>query len=63
MGMFDLNNSCIEFRVHLMRKYWNKDNCLGNMIRLCYESFLVDVGLGGNVFCKDCKKLHHLAQS
>jgi hypothetical protein len=63
MGMFDLNNSCLEFKVHLMREYWNKDDCLGNMIRLCYESFLVDVGLGGNVFCKDYKKLHHLAQS
>ena len=33
------------------------------MIRLGYETFLVDVGLGGNVFSKDYKKLHHLAQS
>ena len=24
MGMFDLNNSCMEFKVHLMREYWNK---------------------------------------
>ena len=46
MGMFDLNNSCMEFKVHLMREYWNKDDCLGKMIRLAYETFLVDVGLG-----------------
>ena len=32
-------------------------------MRLGYETFLVDVGLGGNVFGKDYKKLHHLAQN
>ena len=25
IGMFDLNNSCMEFKIHLMREYWNKD--------------------------------------
>ena len=62
MGMFDLNNSCMEFKVHLMREYWNKDDCLGKMMRLAYEKFLVDMGLGGNVFSKDYKKLHKLAE-
>ena len=32
-------------------------------MRLAYETFLVDVGLGGNVFCKDYKKLHVLAEN
>ena len=62
MGMFDLNNSCMEFKVHLMREYWNKDNCLGNMMRLAYKTFLVDTGLGGDVFCRNYKRLHVLAE-
>ena len=62
MGMFDLNNTCMEFKVHLMREYRNKDNCLGNMMKLAYETFLVDTGLGGNVFCRDYKKPHRLAE-
>merc|ERR1712051_452618 len=55
IGMFDLNNSCMEFKIHLMREYWNKENCLGEMMRMAYETFLVDVG--GNVFCRNYKKL------
>ena len=62
MSMFDLNNSCMEFKVHLMREYWNKDNCLGNMIKLAYESFLIDTGLGGDVFSRDYNKLHILVE-
>ena len=31
------------------------------MIRLACETFLVDVGLGGDVFSKDYKKVHKLA--
>ena len=62
MGMFDLNNSCMEFKVHLVRNYWNKDNCLGNMMRLAYETFLVDTGLGGDVFCRNYQRLNQLAQ-
>ena len=62
MGIFDLNNSCMQFRINLMQKYWNKDNCLGKMIKLAYETFLVDVGLGGDVFSKDYKNLHKLAE-
>lgn len=60
--MFNLKNSCMEFKVHLMREYWNKDNCLGKMIKLAYETFLIDVGLGGGVFSKDYSKLHGLAE-
>ena len=62
MGMFNLNNICMKFTVHLMQEYWNKDNCLSNMMKLAYETFLVDTGLGGNVFCRDYKKLHILAE-
>ena len=52
----------MEFKVNLMRKYWNKDNCLGNMMKLAYETFLVDTGLEGDVFSRDYKKLHRLAE-
>ena len=60
--MFDLNNSCVEFKVHLMREYRNKDNCLGHMMKLVYETFLVNTGLGGNVCSHNYKKLHRLAE-
>ena len=60
--MFDLNNSCMKFKAYLMRKYWNKDNCLGNMMKLTYETFLVDTGLGGDVFSWDYKKLNRLSE-
>ena len=60
--MFDLNNSCVEFKLHLMREYWNKDNCLGKMMKLSYKMFVVDVEIGGDVFSKDYKKLHKLAE-
>ena len=62
MGIFDLNNSCMEFQVHLMREYWNKDNCFGNMMKLAYKTCLVDTELGGNVFSRDYKKLHRLVE-
>ena len=32
------------------------------MMRLAYETFLVDTGLGGDVFCRSYKKLHILAE-
>ena len=62
MGMFNLSNSCMEFKIHLMHEYWNKNNCLGNMMRLAYDMFLVNTGLGGNMFSRDYKKLHKLAE-
>ena len=32
------------------------------MMKLAYEIFLVDTGLGGDVFCRDYKKLHILVE-
>ena len=60
--MFDLNNSCMEFKIHLMCEYWNTENCLGNMVRLAYKICLIDTGLGRNIFGRDYKKLHKLAE-
>ena len=48
--MFDLNNSCMKFKVHLIHEYWNKDNCLGNMMNFVYKTFLVNTGLAREVF-------------
>ena len=62
MGMFELNNSCMEFKVLLMQEYWNKDNCLIKMMKLVYETFSIDTRLGGDVFSKDYNKLHRLAE-
>ena len=31
-------------------------------MRLAYETFLVDTGLGGDVFCRNYKRLHVLAE-
>ena len=62
MGMFDLNDSCMEFKIHLMREYWNRHDSLGTMMKVAYETFQVDVGLGGNVFSRDYERLCKLAQ-
>ena len=62
MGMFDLNDSCMEFKIHLMREYWNRHDSLGTMMKVAYETFLVIVGLGGNVFSRDYVTLQKLAQ-
>ena len=43
----------MAFKVHLMGEYWNKDNCLGSTMELDYKTFLVDTGLGGDIFCRD----------
>ena len=32
------------------------------MMRLAYETFLVDTGLGGDIFCRNYQKLHRLAE-
>ena len=61
--MFDLNDSCMEFKIHLMREYWNRNDSLGAMMKVAYETFLVDVGLGGDVFTRDYETLQELAQS
>ena len=60
--MFDLNESCMEFKIHLMREYWNRNDSLGAMMKVAYETFLVDVGLGGDVFTRDYETLQKLAQ-
>ena len=56
MGMFDLNNSCMEFKIHLMQEYWNMRNSLGTIMKVAYATFLVDVELGGDVFNRNYKK-------
>ena len=62
MGMFNLTDSCMEFKIHLMREYWNRHDSLGTMMKVAYETFQVDVGLGGNVFSRDYERLCKLAQ-
>lgn len=42
MKVFNLNNSLIEFRIHLKRQHLNKEDHLGEMLGLVYDSFLID---------------------
>ena len=45
----------------LIREHWELDTTMGNMLTHAYQTFQMEVGLGGNIFGKCFKSLGHLA--
>ena len=47
---------CFAAKVFLLQCFWGFDDAVGAMTQQAYETFLVEVGIGGNVFNWDIKK-------
>ena len=60
--MFDLNILCAGAKLHFVRSFWITFTPEVNHSRQSYESFLMDVGLGKNVFTRNDKTLGFLAE-
>ena len=53
--MLDLNHGCFSAKILLLRDYLNSDTTLGKMLNIALDTFIVDTGLGGEVFNMDFK--------
>ena len=51
--MLDLNHSCFSAKILLPRDYFNSDTTLGKMLNIALDAFIVDTGLGDDVFNMD----------
>ena len=60
--MFDLNILCAGAKLHFVRSFWNTFTPEGDHLRQSYETFLMDVGLGGNIFTQNYNTLGFLAE-
>ena len=60
--MFDLNILCAGAKLHFVRSFWNTFTPEGDHLRQSYETFLMDVGLGGNIFTRNYNTLGFLAE-
>ena len=62
LGMFDLNILCAGAKLHFVRSFWNTFTPEGDHLCQSYETFLMDVGLGGNIFSRNYNTLGFLAE-
>ena len=59
--MLDLNHSCFSAKILLLRGFCNSSTTLGRLLNIALDTFIIDTGLGGNVFNINFKKFGGLA--
>ena len=62
LAMFDLSITCLGAKLHHLRSHWHQLTPEGDHLRQLYETFLMDFGLGGNIFAKNFNSLGFLAE-
>ena len=62
LGMFDLNILCLGEKLHHVRSFWGTLTEEGRQLLHMYETFLMDVGLSGDVLARDFNALGYLAE-
>ena len=60
LGMIELNGMSLRDRLHHIRRFWGTQTKEYNWLKHAYETFLVDVGLGGNVVTCNYEALEFL---
>ena len=53
LNMFDLNIKCLGAKLHYLRTHWGSPTQEGRHLEQMYEAFLMDIGIGGNIFDRD----------
>ena len=61
LGMFNLSLDCLAARINYLRRHWGLSTAVGSMLKQGYEVFQMDLGLQGNIFCRDYDALGSLA--
>ena len=61
-GYFDLNIDNLGARFLFLSRHWDLPSPPGIVLRHCYETFRLSVGLGGNIFELDYDSLGKLAE-
>ena len=62
LGMFNLNIDCLGACVYYLRQHWGMDTAPAALLLQAYEAFMMDVGLGSNIFEWDYNKYGKLAE-
>ena len=59
--MLDLDHSCFSVKVLLLQDFLNSDSTLVKMLNVALDTFIVDTGLGDNIFTKSYSSFGSLA--
>ena len=62
LGMIHLNSMSLGDRLHHIRRFWGTQTEDSNWIKHVYETFIMDLGLEGNVFTRNDGALECLAE-
>ena len=62
LGLWDINADCLGLNIHLMRMNSTSTDALGQMMKQAFETFVIDLGFGGDVLIANYKKCHKLAE-
>ena len=62
LNMFDLNIICLGAKLHYLRTHWGSQTQEGKHLQAMYEAFIMDIGIGGNIFARDYATYKHLAE-
>ena len=62
LNMFDLNIKCLGAKLHYLQTYWSMLTQEGRHLQQMYETFLMDIGIGGNIFDRNYTSLEYLAE-
>ena len=62
LGMMELNSKGLGERIHHVRRFWGTQTKEYNWLKHTYETFLMDVGLEGNVIARNYATLGYLAE-
>lgn len=63
LNMFDLNIKGLGVKLHYLRTYSGSPTQEGRHLKQMYEAFLMDIGLGGNIFDRNYESLEYLAEN
>ena len=61
LGMFNINVDCLGKKISYMRRNWLCGTSVSNLLFHAYQTFRVDLGLGGHIFQANYEKFKKLS--
>ena len=62
LGLWDINADCLGLKIYIMRVHWKSIDTLGQMIKQAFDTFVIDLGFGGDMFTANYNECHKIAE-